>query len=239
MNMVIDAGNTRTKVGIFEGALMRQIEVFASIAEAKDFVRALEVENLIISSVTDDGTAISASANVRRLRLSLTPSLPVPIQNRYATPQTLGADRLAAACGAWSMYPGENSLVIDFGTCINYEFVNARGEYMGGAISPGVAMRFQAMHQMTARLPLGESRKEFPLTGSTTMECLESGVMNGIREEINGLAARYKSDCPGIRVILTGGDSHFFEKLMNPPIFVAPDLVLTGLNSILLHNARY
>lgn len=218
---------------------MRQIEVFASIADAKDFVRALVVENLIISSVTEDGTAIGTSANVRGRRLSLTPSLPVPIQNRYATPQTLGADRLAAACGAWSLYPGEASLVIDFGTCINYEFVNAQGEYLGGAISPGIAMRFQAMHGMTDRLPLGKGTKDFTLTGNTTMSCLESGVMNGIWEEINGLSARYRRDNPGIRVILTGGDAHFFEKLMNPPIFVAPDLVLTGLNSILLHNARY
>lgn len=239
MNMVIDAGNTRTKVGIFEGALMRHSKVFASADDVKEFVQTMEIENLIISSVTDEGTAIGASANIRGQRLSLTPSLPVPVQNKYGTPHTLGADRLAAACGAWSLYPGEASLVIDFGTCINYEYVNAMGEYMGGAISPGAAMRFQAMHRMTDRLPLGEPRKEFSLTGKTTLACLESGVMNGIHEEINGLSARYRRDNPGIRVILTGGDAHFFEKLMNPPIFVAPDLVLTGLNSILLHNARY
>jgi type III pantothenate kinase len=238
MNLVIDVGNTRTKVGIFEGAWMRQIKVFASSTAVQEFVQALEIENMIISSVTDEGTTLGALARVRGRRLSLTPSLPIPIQNRYATPHTLGADRLAAACGAWSLYPGEPSLVIDFGTCINYEFVNGQGEYMGGAISPGAAMRFQAMHQMTDRLPLGEPRKDFPLTGNTTLECLESGVMNGMLEEINGLSARYRRDNPGIRVILTGGDAHFFEKLMNPPIFVAPDLVLTGLNSILLHNAR-
>jgi type III pantothenate kinase len=238
MNLVIDVGNTRTKVGIFEGAWMRQIKVFASPTAVQEFVQALEIENMIISSVTDEGTALGASVHVRGQRLSLTPSLPIPIQNRYATPHTLGADRLAAACGAWSLYPGEPSLVIDFGTCLNYEFVNALGEYMGGAISPGVAMRFQAMHRMTDRLPLGEARKDFTLTGNSTMGCLESGVMNGMLEEINGLSARYRRDNPRIRVILTGGDAHFFEKLMNPPIFVAPDLVLTGLNSILLHNAR-
>lgn len=215
---------------------MKQVQVFATVDSAREFILGQVIEHQITSSVTDEGAQLGASARIHGQRLILTPSLPLPIQNQYASPQTLGADRLAAACGAWSLYPGESSLVIDFGTCINYEYINDKGAYLGGAISPGVNMRFQAMHRMTDRLPMAEAKRDTPLTGKTTMLCLESGVMNGVQEEINGIVARYRTVSPGIRVILTGGDAHFFEKLMKPPIFVAPDLVLDGLNSILLHN---
>ena len=238
MNLVVDAGNTRTKVGIFEGARMQRREVFQSFEEAILYVNATEPENLLVSSVAVDGFEDFRRTNVKGRKLQLTPQLSTPVQNKYETPHTLGTDRIAAACGAWSLFPHEESLVIDCGTCINYEFVNKQGEYRGGAISPGVSMRYTAMHQLTDRLPLASPDTDVPLTGVSTLECLQSGVMNGVLEEINGITARYRRDYPYIRVILTGGDAHFFEKLMNPSIFVAPDLVLMGLNSILLHNVN-
>ena len=107
---------------------------------------------------------------------------------------------------------------------------------MGGAISPGVHMRFKAMHQQTARLPQTTATESPTLTGNSTVNCLQSGVMNGVLEEIRGIINRYSTESPGIRVILCGGDAHFFENHLNPSIFVAPDLVLIGLNHILLHN---
>jgi type III pantothenate kinase len=235
MNLAIDVGNTRTKVGIFEGASMKEKKVFQAHEDVAAFIGRLDIENIILSSVTREDHVLE-STRIRGKFLTLTPTVPLPIQNHYATPATLGVDRLAAACGAWTLFPGEASLVIDMGTCINYEYVNESGKYLGGAISPGVTMRYRAMHEFTGRLPLGEPGNEVPLTGSTTISCLQSGVMNGIAEEINGLTSRYRKANPHIRVILTGGDSQFFEKLMNPAIFVAPDLVLVGLNSILLHN---
>ena len=122
------------------------------------------------------------------------------------------------------------------GTCINYEYVNEAGEYLGGAISPGVMMRFKAMHHFTARLPLAAPLDTSLLTGASTVSGLQSGVMNGILEEIKGVILRYRNLTPGVRVILCGGDTHFFENYLKPSIFVAPDLVLMGLNSILLHN---
>ncbi len=238
MNMVIDAGNTRTKVGIFERATLKQKEVFTDTDAAKQFLSELQVNHLLISSVTNSGTELVGLVKVLGRTVRLAPSLPIPIQNAYATPNTLGADRLAAACGAWQMFPNEAVLVVDCGTCINYECVDAQGRYLGGAISPGVRMRFRAMNELTDLLPLGEAAADVPLTGNTTLQCLQTGVMNGVQEEINGICARYRQDYPDIRVILTGGDVHFFEKGMKPPIFAAPELVLIGLNSILLHNVN-
>ena len=238
MNLVIDAGNTRTKIGIFEGAARIDAQVFAKPGEAHAFLRKQVAEHLIVSAVTDDGASLASAVKATGQRLKLSAALPLPIQNRYETPQTLGADRIAAACGAWQLFPGQSSLVIDCGTCINYEFVHASGYYGGGAISPGVNMRFSAMHEMTGRLPLTSPAGEAKLTGRNTQACLQSGVMNGVLEEIKGTMHRYEEANPGIRVILTGGDAHFFEKLLKPSIFVAPELILTGLNSILLHNVH-
>ncbi len=236
MNLAIDAGNTLTKIGIFEGATLTQKKVFTSLGEARDFIVDLHADNAILSSVVGESYPPELHQSISGRFLVLSPKLPLPLVNRYATPQTLGADRIAAACGAWSLFPGESSLAIDCGTCINYEHVNKEGHYLGGVISPGVAMRFRAMHSLTERLPLGSAIESAELTGTSTLECLESGVMNGTLEEIKGIIARYRHDDPGIRVILTGGDARFFEKPLKPFIFVAPELVLTGLNSILLHN---
>jgi len=238
MNLVIDAGNTRTKIGIFEGAALVGVRVFGQVDEARDFLRAQDAEHQLVSAVTGEGKSLQDLAHVKGQRLFLSPALPLPIRNRYETPQTLGADRLAAACGAWQMFPGQSSLVIDCGTCINYEFIHSGGSYEGGVISPGASMRFKAMHEMTDQLPLVEPVDEVPLTGRQTVHCMQSGVMNGILEEIKGIMGRYDEVNPGIRVILTGGDAHFFEKPLKPSIFVAPELILTGLHSILRYNVN-
>lgn len=238
MNLVIDAGNTRTKIGIFEEATLKSTRVFSDQQEACSFIAGLPIEHAIVSSVTDSGKLLAALQKVRGRVVQVMPGISLPIKNNYASPATLGADRLAAACGAWQLFPQQPSLVIDCGTCINYEFVTREGHYQGGAISPGVEMRFKAMHAMTSRLPEASPVDIAPLTGTTTVECLQSGVMNGVLEEIKGILGRYREDNPGIRVILTGGDAHFFEKPLKPFIFVAPELVLTGLNSILLHHVH-
>jgi len=177
-------------------------------------------------------------ATIAGKKIVLGPNLPIPIFNRYATPGTLGVDRLAAACGAWALFPNQDCLVVDIGTCINYEFISKTGEYHGGAISPGVVMRFESMHRLTAKLPNATPIESAPLIGSDTIQCLQSGVMNGVLEEIKGTIHRYNIEYPGIRVILCGGDAHFFENHLKPSIFVAPELVLMGLNSILLHNVN-
>ena len=234
--MVVDVGNTFSKVGIFKKKSLEEKEVFDSPAALKRFILREPIDHLIISSVTLAPEEVASWSQAKGLKLVLDHTLSLPIQNRYSTPATLGLDRLAAACGAWLLYPNQECLVIDMGTCINYEYVNEAGEYLGGAISPGVMMRFKAMHHFTARLPLAAPLDTSLLTGASTVSGLQSGVMNGILEEIKGVILRYRNLTPGVRVILCGGDTHFFENYLKPSIFVAPDLVLMGLNSILLHN---
>ena len=238
MNIAIDSGNTNIKVALFEGERLTKKFTFSTTDQLSAFLEGTEAENIIVSSVTESLESVIASAHVSGKKINLTPKLFLPIRNLYATPETLGVDRIAAACGAWQLYPDQASLVIDIGTCINYEFVNQQGEYLGGAISPGVRMRFASMHQFTAKLPIVEPNEAPPLTGESTVSSLQSGVMNGILEEIKGMINRYQQEHPLLKVILCGGDAHFFEKHLNPSIFVAPELVLMGLNSILLNNVK-
>ena len=236
MNMVIDSGNSFVKIGIFESDSLKEKRVLAQGNDVKIFLQSTPVKHVLLSSVATDAEQLVSSSIANGQKIILNALVPLPISNKYASPETLGSDRLAAACGAWSLFPKQDSLVIDVGTCINYEFVSSDGTYHGGAISPGVRMRFDSMHKLTAKLPAATPVAPAPLTGNTTVSCLQSGVMNGMLEEIKGIISRYTNDYPGIRVILCGGDAHFFEKDLKPSIFVAPDLVLMGLNSILLHN---
>ncbi len=129
--------------------------------------------------------------------------------------------------------PEPTLLVIDAGTCITYEFLDDKQNYHGGAISPGVAMRFESMHTFTAKLPLVKPLGDVPLIGNTTETCLQSGVIHGITAEIEGVIQRYLYLYPDMKIILCGGDAHFFENKVNHSIFAAPDLVLMGLNRIL------
>jgi type III pantothenate kinase len=236
MNIVVDAGNTFTKIGIFENDILKQKEVFKRDEGLDIFLQKTTVEHILVSSVVPGAPQLLSWSIASGKRFILKANLPLPIHNGYATPETLGVDRLAAACGAHFLFPKQDCLVIDAGTCINYEFINKEGHYFGGAISPGVRMRFEAMHNHTAKLPLAPVVKTAPLVGRSTIECLQSGVMNGVLEELRGTISQYSAQYPDARVILCGGDAHFFEKDINPSIFVAPDLVLIGLNSILLHN---
>lgn len=236
MNIAVDAGNTLTKVGIFEGHILNQKEVFKSRADTEEYLKKTAADHIIVSSVTLDPYEILSWSIVKGRKVVLHHQLKLPIRIGYSTPATLGIDRIAAACGAYALYPGQPTLVLDIGTCLNYEFVDASGVYQGGAISPGIGLRFEAMHTLTAKLPLGTISESPALIGNSTLTCLQSGVMNGMTEEINGIIARYDQTYPGLRVILCGGDSRFFENHCKRPIFVAPDLVLTGLNSILLYH---
>jgi type III pantothenate kinase len=236
MNIVVDIGNTRSKVGIFENNILIRKETFGSMNELCAFLSEAEPVNVLVSSVATVAPELSSSLSKAKRILSLDHHLPIPIRNLYATPETLGVDRLAAACGAHFLFPNTDCLIIDAGTCINYEFINKQSEYLGGAISPGLTMRFESMRHGTAKLPLATLISNPPLIGNTTLACLQSGAINGAIEEVHGIIARYVSTYPALRVILCGGDANVFENHLNPSIFVAPELVLMGLNSILLHN---
>lgn len=236
MNLVIDSGNTRFKVATFSGPLREGKYSFSNIEELKGFLNHQIFDNAIVSSVSLDGNEILRWIEATN-KFLLTSMLPLPIQIQYATPETLGVDRIAAVCGGLELFPERDLLVIDAGTCITYDFVDRQRSYGGGAISPGIEMRFEALHTFTERLPLVSKTGDLKLIGDSTETCIRSGVLNGVVAEMDGFIANYKELYPDLGVVLCGGDSFFFENKLKPTIFAAPDLVLSGLNRILLHNA--
>lgn len=240
MNLVIDSGNTRIKLALFEKDKLIRKEIAPEAQAAKELIQSIYAEHVIVSSVNLDAQEILSWAEGTRTKIILTPQLELPIAIEYKTPHTLGVDRIAAVCGAYDMFPNHNCLVIDTGTCITYELLEASGNYRGGAISPGVSMRFEAMHKFTRRLPLISSRdnSSYPLIGNTTETCMQSGVINGTSEEIKGMISQYQQLYTDLKVILCGGDYSFFENRLKPAIFVAPDLVLYGLNRILRYHVE-
>lgn len=238
MNLVVDSGNTRIKIGLFKDRELIMKKSFLKLTELKDFMLASSADHLLVSSVNHDSTEILSWSNSTGKKISLTSLLSLPIRVAYQTPQTLGVDRLAAVCGAQDLFPTRNCLIIDAGTCINYELLDAQNVYHGGAISPGITMRFEAMHKFTARLPLVSANENIDLIGNTTATCLQSGVMNGVLAEVKGIIKQYQVLYPELTVILCGGDYPFFENRLKPAIFVAPELVLIGLNRILRYHVE-
>ncbi len=235
MNLVVDYGNSAAKVGIFDHETLVSFTTFATVEEVEKYVRQAKVDHLIVSSVKEDPERILSFSHAQR-KFVLTPDLPLPIRNKYSTPRTLGMDRIASACGAWQLFPGENALAIDAGTCITYEFLDKDGSYRGGGISPGLVMRFKAVHTFTAKLPLISPKENVALVGDSTETAIQSGVINGLIAEIEGIIARYQKEFGSVRVILCGGDTRFFENQLKASIFASPELVLIGLNSILNYN---
>lgn len=239
MNLVIDCGNTSAKVGIFDNHKLVEKHTFAASGQQlEQFLRDRQEHHVIISTVSIDAELIAGWAKQVKHKLIFNPALPTPIRNLYATPLTLGVDRLAGACGAFFLFPGTDCLVIDAGTCIKLEFVDSSGNYQGGSIGPGIKMRFDALHTFTARLPLVTATGHAELTGNSTESCIQSGVINGIIEELNGMIKRYQEKYPHLKVILCGGDAGFFENQLKASIFASPELVLIGLNSILIYNVN-
>jgi type III pantothenate kinase len=238
MNLVVDSGNTRIKIGLFKDRELIMKKSFLNLTELKDFMLATNADHVLVSSVNHDPAEILSWSNSTGKKISLTSLLPLPIRISYQTPHTLGMDRLAAVCGAQDLFPNRNCLIIDAGTCINYELLDNHNVYHGGAISPGIAMRFEAMHTFTARLPLVSAKEDIELIGNTTETCLQSGVMNGVLEEVKGIIKKYQVLYPELTVILCGGDYPFFENRLKPAIFVAPELVLIGLNRILSYHVE-
>ncbi|ERM84030.1 hypothetical protein P872_00550 [Rhodonellum psychrophilum GCM71 = DSM 17998] len=235
-NLIIDIGNTRMKAAIFEGEILVMEKAFHDISELREFSKSVEFDHCIISSVI----AVDLEAALGFPFLLLTKDTELPIENHYATPETLGVDRKAAAVGGRVMLEKGPVLVIDLGSCITYEFLNEKNQYLGGAISPGLNMRFKAMHTQTAKLPLVglEDSQSIRLIGDSTEMGLRSGVYFGVQFEMEGFMQAYRSQHQDLKVIICGGDSKFFESLTKDHIFVIPNLVLYGLNRILTYNVN-
>ena len=232
----IDIGNTGSKYGIFENDALVQQGYFEGQKLPQELLNQT-FDNAIVASVAADAQSIAAGLSVTGSVIELSAQTALPVFNKYKTPQTLGADRIAAAVGANYLFPGHNCLVFDAGTCITHDFVDKDGNYMGGGISPGLNMKFKALHTFTKRLPLVErTENEYPLTGQTTQESILSGVLAGTVAELNGFIQAYSEKAKDLTVILCGGDAGFFESKLKGRIFVIPELVLIGLHRILAHN---
>jgi type III pantothenate kinase len=241
MDLVLDFGNTNKKLAVFKNGRLKSLEQYPTISLTivKDFVlRHPGTESCIFSSVIRHPASVVRYLNKHFLLIELTEKTPLPINNLYRSKATLGNDRLAAAAGGASMFPGEDVLVITAGTCITYDFVNSRKEYLGGAISPGITMRLQALHTFTGKLPLISLKAGELLTGRDTEESILSGVLTGATAEIEGVMERYMAKYPGIRIILSGGDQKYFDKRLKISIFAVPNIVIHGLYQILDFNVH-
>jgi type III pantothenate kinase len=241
MNLVLDIGNTRAKAALFQQDSLVKEGVF-SLTDPPALYRFLEgfkPEKLILSSVIAQLPAFLEELEEQIKVFPFDNHTRIPIQNKYKSASTLGSDRLAAAVGAWKRFPGKPVLVIDSGTCIKYNFVTAAGEYLGGGISPGIDMRFRALHAFTGRLPELEADYDYDgLIGMSTRDSLLSGVLNGALEEVRGTIERYEAQYNGLQTVLTGGNYPFFEKRLKKRIFALPQIVLEGLNEILEYNVK-
>lgn len=236
-NLVIDIGNTRIKSALFEKNELIGDHSFEEMGAALSFWKTMEFESCLVSSVRYSEEEL---AEIIPFQFHfLTHSLQLPLVNGYATPKTLGVDRIAAAVGAWHLAGKKPVLAIDLGSCITFEFVDELAIYRGGAISPGLKMRSQAMNSLTARLPLVEiTQKPSNPTGDSTISCMQAGIWYGVEYEMKGQIEAYRLKIPEIRVYICGGDSQSFESLAKDHIFVVPNLVLHGLNCILNHNVE-
>ncbi|HYC85835.1 MAG TPA: type III pantothenate kinase, partial [Chryseosolibacter sp.] len=180
MNVVVDFGNSAAKVGIFDHLNLVEHHTFDSLNHLQDFLQKVSIRNILISSVKISATALLDSIGHAGKGYALDHTLPLPVRNLYKTPETLGVDRLAAVCGARQLFPFKNCLVIDAGTCMTFDFVDQNSNYHGGAISPGLLMRFKAVNTFTARLPLTSPVSGPPLIGDSTESCIQSGIVHGM-----------------------------------------------------------
>ena len=240
MNLIFDIGNTRTKVALYKGdrLLKKVIWEKCDLKTVKAFVKNRKIENVALSSTANVSQAIENFLEKKYFYIRLSHKTHLPINNKYKTPATLGRDRLAGAVAAFDIFPKQNTLVIDAGTCITYDFIDTKGNYLGGGISPGVQMRLQAMNEFTAQLPLVEQKTTKKFIGNDTESSLRVGGQMGAVMEIRGFINAYVTTFGKINIILTGGDSKALAKHFENHIFVNNNLVLHGLNKILNYNVQ-
>ena len=243
MNLIIDIGNTCVKLVCFnEGKVVEEQRTDKDDAVAlQSFCSRYPFSRGICSSVSDISEEYSAVLSsllfsMMEFKSGITR---VPIINKYNTPLTLGSDRLAAVVGANWLQPGRDVLVIDIGTCVTFDFINSIGEYLGGNISPGPTMRLKALNHFTARLPFVERRGDTPDFGTDTTTAIRSGVMNGIKYEIEGYIHSFLAKYPQLFVYLTGGVHLNLQFSENLSIFADDFIVPKGLNRILEYNNEH
>lgn len=240
MNLIVDVGNTSVKLAVFELETI-QGKWECNKTDFKDTLLGVRSEyngisRAIVSNVGDFGKANVDSLQEYYPTLFLSYQSKLPFKNHYTTPETLGVDRMALVSAASKSFKKENVLIIDAGTCITYDFLNDENKYLGGAISPGVEMRYKSLHTFTAKLPLLNKKMPHSFFGDSTEDAIHVGVVISVLNEIEGFISNYQKEYPNLRVILTGGDAHFLRDRIKNDIFANSNFLLEGLNYILETN---
>jgi len=236
--LALDQGNTRTKLALFRrGEVVRTGHIaHGDTAAVKAFLGDMRPAAVVVGSVAAHDEAFTAFLGILAPLFVVRGDTKAPVVNAYGTPTSLGADRLANAVGAAARFPGRPVLAIDLGTCITYDVVEADGRYVGGAISPGMRMRAQAMNAYSTRLPLVVPEEEPALVGTSTTGSLASGVFHGVVSELQGFVHALGHERPEMAVVLTGGDAPLFMSALKSGIFAIPLLTLEGLYAIIVHH---
>jgi type III pantothenate kinase len=242
MLLAIDVGNTQIKAAVFEDTTLLEVLVFnqQALTSKLDFVLSQypKIKAIVVASVGKmDASAFLSFQNKVQIHF-ISHQSKFPFQNLYTTPTTLGIDRMVLATGAVLQFPHQNRLVIDAGTCITYDFVDENNNYLGGAIAPGIRLRYESLHQFTAKLPL--LTKSYPETiiGNSTSASIHSGVINGVILEIEGFIEQYKAQYAKFIIILTGGDAEFLAKRLKNTIFANSNFLLESLNQTFQYNQK-
>ncbi|NNF02002.1 MAG: type III pantothenate kinase [Bacteroidia bacterium] len=242
MQVIVDVGNSRSKIALFHDKKWSMFSFTHSELDRKALEKIIQSHSMpssaIIASVAEYDSQIDELLRSIAPLFKFDSSLKIPIPLNYRTPLTLGNDRLANACALFDRYTGDAAVAIDCGTCIKFDMVDASGKYLGGSISPGIKMRFSVLSEQTAQLPNLEIDSKVQLIGDSTVKSIQSGVLNGVISEIDGMIQQYESLFPGIKKVLTGGDAELLAGKLKSSIFVAPNLTMLGLKVILDHNLK-
>ncbi len=240
MNLIVDVGNSFIKFAVFQQdkLIHKSTSELAHFNEA--FMAVLKsfanLKKAIVSSV---GRLESSQLETLKSHLKvmvLDSEVRLPYTNLYKTPKTLGVDRIALVAAAAHQFSNANVLIVDAGSCITYDFINSKNEYLGGSISPGIQLRYKALHNLTANLPLLEFEAPKAIIGNSTSNAIHSGVVHGVLKEMDGIIEEYRKNYPDLTVILTGGDSNFLSNQLKNSIFANSNFLLEGLNFILEFN---
>ena len=242
MVLAIDIGNTRIKAAVFKESTLIDVLFF----EQKEFNSTVDfilnkfekITTMVIASVgnLEKSDFLEYSSKITLFFVSHTDKF--PFQNLYQTPETLGIDRMILAAGAVLQFPNQNRLVIDAGTCITYDFIDVANNYFGGAISPGIKLRYEALHHYTAKLPVLSRKYPENFIGNSTHDSIHSGVVQGVIHEIDGFIEQYKDQYAKFIIILTGGDAEFLAERLKNTIFANSNFLLESLNQTFQYNQK-
>lgn len=234
---IIDAGNSSIKVARFESGQLIDVQRFPSedLMELKSFISKNEGQYAVSSVLSEKKTKaiISIAPEINLLETNT----PVQMNINYGTTNTLGMDRLCNAVYAYNRTETDYAVTVDIGTCIKFDLIHKTDGYIGGSISPGIQLRYNALSDYTGKLPLLSNKTRSELVGTSTNLSIQSGVMNGMSAEINGMIEQYRAHFLSLTFFVTGGDAQNFDILAKNDIFADKNLTLIGLYEIYQQNA--